>query len=408
MFQNDAIVLGILFLVLGLIFWTSQSKHPWLQKFYTYVPALLLCYFIPGLLNTFGVVNSDTSQLYFVSSRYLLPACLILLTLSVDLPGIIKLGPRALIMFFTGTIGVIIGGPIALYLTKLFFPEMITEIGLDGLWRGMTTIAGSWIGGGANQASMKEIFEVNDNIFSMMVVIDVFMANIWMAVLLFLAPRAKKIDERAKADTSAINELQLKISELQEKKSKMPSTTDLMLICSVAFVGTGLSHMIADFLAPYIQANAPELAKFSLTSSFFWLIVVATTIGVAFSYTPIKNLEGAGASKVGNIFLYVLIASIGMHMDVFEIFKWPALFIIGFIWISIHAALVLIVGRLIRAPFFFIAIGSQANIGGAASAPVVASVFHPSLASVGVLLAVLGYVVGTYGAWLCGIILSKV
>lgn len=408
MIQNDAVVLGILFLILGFVFWSSESKHPFFQKFYTYVPALLLCYFIPGLLNTFGIISGETSKLYFISSRFLLPACLILLTLSVDLPGILKLGPKALIMFFTGTLGVIIGGPVALYLTKTLFPDMIGDIGLDALWRGMTTIAGSWIGGGANQASMKEIFEVPDDVFSMMVVIDVFMANIWMAILLYLAPRASQIDKKVKADSSAIDELQEKVSEIQKKNSKTPTTTDLMIICSVAFVGTGLSHLIADNLAPFINTHAPELAKFSFTSSFFWLIVTATTFGVLFSFTPIKKLEGVGASKVGNIFLYVLIASIGMHMNVLEIFKWPALFIIGFIWMTIHAVLILVVGRIIKAPFFFIAVGSQANIGGAASAPVVASVFHPSLASVGVLLAVFGYVVGTYGAWLCALILSKV
>lgn len=398
-FTNDATVLGILFLVLGLVFYTETLDR--FAKFYAVVPSLLLCYFIPGLLNTFGVIDGESSKLYFVASRYLLPATLILLTLGVDLPGVLKLGPKALIMFLTGTLGIILGGPIAILFTQALFPDLISEVGSEQVWRGMTTVAGSWIGGGANQASMKEIFEVSDQAFSIFVVVDVMVANIWMAVLLILAGRSAKVDKALKADTQAIFDLKNRLEKLDQDNQKIPSTQDLMVIAAIGFVFTGLSHIVADTVAPAIQANYPSLAKFSLTSGFFWLIVTATTIGVALSFTKVRRLQYAGASKVGSVMLYVLIASIGMHMNVSEIFKQPGLFVIGLIWMLFHAALMLGVGRLIKAPLFFIAVGSQANVGGAASAPVVASVFHQSLASVGVLLAVLGYVLGTYGAWLC-------
>lgn len=398
-FTNDAVVLGILFLVLGAIFYTETLDR--FAKFYAIVPSLLLCYFIPGLLNTVGVIDGESSKLYFVASRYLLPATLVLLTLSVDLPGILKLGPKAIIMFLTGTLGIIIGGPIAILFTKYFFPDMIAELGPEQMWRGMTTVAGSWIGGGANQASMKEIFQVSDQAFSVFVVVDVMVANIWMATLLVLAGRSEKIDRAFKADASSIFELKDKLEGLEKANQKNPTTQDLMVIAAVGFVITGLSHLIADTVAPFIQANYPGLSKFSLTSSFFWLIVSATTFGVLLSFTKMRRLEYVGASKIGSVMLYVLIATIGMHMNISEIFEHGGLFLIGFIWMLIHAALMLGVGKLIKAPLFFIAVGSQANVGGAASAPVVASVFHRSLASVGVLLAVLGYVLGTYGAWLC-------
>lgn len=398
--ENDAVVLGILFLFLGLIFYSE--KHPKFEKFYHYVPSLLLCYFIPGLLNSLGIISGEHSQIYFVASRYLLPATLILLTMSVDLPEVFKLGPKALIMFFTGTIGIIIGGPLAIIFTKTFFPEIIESLGSDQLWRGMTTVAGSWIGGGANQASMKEVFNVSDTAFSLMVVIDILVANAWMAVLLILAAKSDKFDAKIGADNSSIKELKNKIEDYKLKNEKMPSGHNIMIICAVAFTLTGLSHLLADTLAPLIKDNLPSLSRFSLTSKFFWLIVLATTFGVGISFTKVRKLEDYGASKIGNVMLYVLIASIGMHMNIFEIFKQPGLFIIGFVWMAIHATLMLVVGRIIKAPLFFIAVGSQANVGGAASAPVVASFFHPSLAPVGVLLAVLGYVLGTYGAWLCG------
>ena len=205
-----------------------------------------------------------------------------------------------------------------------------------------------------------------------------------------------------------IENLKKRLEDYQATNSKIPTVNDLMYICAVAFGITGLAHFGADIIAPFISSNAPFLSKFSLTSKFFWLIVIATMMGVGLSFSKLNKLESVGASKLGNIFLYILVATIGMHMNVFEIFKNPGVFLVGAIWMTIHAIIILTVGKLVRAPLFFIAVGSQANIGGAASAPVVASFFHPSLAPIGVLLAVLGYVLGTYGAWLCGILMQAV
>jgi uncharacterized membrane protein len=153
------------------------------------------------------------------------------------------------------------------------------------------------------------------------------------------------------------------------------------------------------------------LANYGLTSlgsGFFWLIVFATLIGVILSFTKLKSYEGAGASKMGSLFLYVLVAAIGTHMDLAAIAESPILFAIGGIWMLIHAIVLILVAFIIKAPFFFVAVGSQANVGGAASAPVVASAFHPSLAPVGVLLAVMGYAVGTGAAWLCAVLMQNV
>lgn len=399
---NDAAVLGLLMATLGVIFYTASSPRPSFQKFYRYVPIILLCYFVPSLYNTFGIIDAEHSRLYFVSSRYLLPATLVLLTLSIDLKGILRLGPKALIMFATGTCGIIAGGPLAILLFSAVSPETVGGVGPDAVWRGLTTVAGSWIGGGANQAAMKEVFEVGDEIFSAMIAVDVLIANVWMAVLLFMAGEADGIDKRLGADTTALDDLQRRVSAFQEKHARIASMPDLMIIAALGFAATGLSHVLADFLAPWIERSAPQLERFSLTSSFFWLVVIATTIGLLLSFTRARELEGAGASKVGSVMLYVLIASIGMGMDIGAVFERPGLFALGAVWMAIHAGLLLFVGRLIKAPTFYLAVGSQANVGGAASAPVVASAFHPTLAPVGVLLAVLGYAIGTYGAWLCG------
>lgn len=408
MITNDAVILGMLAAILGFVFYTAGSEHRFWKRFYRFVPALLLCYFLPSLLTTFGIIDAEHSQLYFVASRYLLPASLVLLTLSIDLKGIINLGPKALIMFLTGTLGIVIGGPIALLIMSAIDPDMLNVTGPEAVWRGMTTVAGSWIGGGANQAAMKEIYDVGGQVFSAMVAVDVIVANIWMAVLLIMAGNAKQLDARRGADTSSITVLREKVEAMQKKHARIPSLPDLMLIAAVGFGITAIAHACADLLAPWFQANAPQLARFSFTSSFFWLIVIATTLGVAAAFSPAKKLEGAGASRVGSVFIYFLVATIGTHMDITALKDSPELFLLGAIWMAVHAGLMLLVAKLIKAPTFFMAVGSQANVGGAASAPVVAAAFHPSLAPVGVLLAVMGYALGTYAAWFCGQLLRMV
>ncbi len=403
---SDGVVVGILALSLGFVFYTSHSEHRLWRAVYKYVPALLLCYLIPSIFNTLGIISGDDSNIYYVVSRFLLPASLVLLTLSIDLQKIRKLGPKAIIMFLTGTVGIVIGGPIAILLVSLVSPETVGGAHPNEIWRGLTTIAGSWIGGGANQTAMYEIWEVSDDIFPAMIAVDIIVANIWMAVLLIMAGKAKELDEKRGADASAIEEVRLQVEHFQREHARMPMLNDFMLMLAVGLGATGFAHLLADAIAPYISANFPELDKFSLTSHFFWLIVVATTVGIGLSFTKVKQLEAAGASKVGSIFIYILVASIGMKMDITGIVKYPGIFIVGLIWIGIHAVLLLTVAKVIKAPTFFIAVGSQANVGGAASAPVVASAFHPSLAPVGVLLAVFGYALGTYAAWLCGVLMK--
>lgn len=405
---NDAVIFGILMLMLGLVFHTSSLDSPFWKKFYTYIPALLVCYFLPSLLKAVGLINPSESRLYFVASRYLLPASLVLLTISVDLKEIIKLGSKAVIMFVTGTVGIMIGGPLTIIIFSQFAPDLVGGAPPDEVWRGMTTIAGSWIGGGANQATMKEVFQVNDVLFSKMVTVDIIVGNAWLGVLIAGVAVTKLIDRKLKADASAIESLKEKMEAYQASVSKLPALKDLMKVLMVGFACTGFAHWGSDLIVPYLSENFPGLAQYSLLSGFFWLVVIATTLGVALSFTKLRALEGVGASRIGRAFIYILVATIGMNMDIIAIFQNPGYFFLGITWILFHVLLLAIVAKLIKAPYFFIAVGSTANVGGAASAPVIATEFHPSLAPVGVLMAVLGYVLGTYGAYICGLLMQAV
>lgn len=406
--KNDAFVFGLLMLCLAIVFFTSTSDKPWLKKFYSVIPALLMCYLLPAILASLGIVNSVHSKgLYFVATRYMLPTALVLMTLSIDLKGIINLGPKSLIMFFTGTLGIILGGPIAILIVSTFSPETVGGAGPEAVWRGLATLAGSWIGGGANQTAMLEIYGYAQSKYGGMVLVDIVVANIWMAFLLYGAGRADKIDKWLKADSSAIAELQVKMENFTKSITKNPSLRDLLVVLGVSFLATGLSHFLSKLAVDGFSA-VEALKDSSLTSGFFWLIVFATTFGLIMSFTKARNLEAYGASKLGSVFIYILVATIGIKMDLRQVFDNPLLIVVGLIWMAFHAGLLFAVAKMIRAPFFFLAVGSKANVGGAASAPVVAAAFHPSLAPVGVLLAVLGYALGTYGAMLCAYLMETV
>jgi uncharacterized membrane protein len=405
---DDAVVLGLLLLILSFVFYTSSSKSSVWVKFYKVVPTLLLCYFLPSLFNSFGIIDGEKSGLYPVIRDFLLPASLVLLTSTVDISAVKKLGAKAIIMFLAGSVGVMVGGPLAVWLFTIIDPKVVGGAGSDAVWRGLTAIAGSWIGGGANQAAMKEIFKISDNLFSAMITVDVMTAYVWMAFLLYGASIAPKLDKKLKADSSAIENLRQKMELYHSTGDRNPSLTDLVLIAGVGFGVTGFAHLCADWIAPFIELHAPGLARFSLTTKFFWLILIATFVGIALSFTKVRDLDHAGASKTGTLLLYVLVATLGMKMNIFAIFDNPKLLLVAFTWLAFHILFMIGVAKLIKAPFFFVAVGSQANIGGPASAPIVAAAFSPSLAPVGVLLAVLGYAIGTGGAYITGLLMQWV
>lgn len=395
--QNDAVITGILLALLALIFWSEKQKA--LAGFYKVVPSLLLCYFLPALLNwPLGLVDPEKTKTYFVASRYLLPASLILLTLSVDIKATLNLGPKTLLVFLAGTLGVIIGGPIGLWVLLNFFPTWVPADPSE-VWKGLSCIAGSWIGGGPNQAAMKEIFQVNDTLFGTMVVVDVFVANLWMGFLLYGANRSASFDKWLKGDNSAVETLKKKMEDFQSSVERTPKTYDLIQLMGITFGGVALSHFLSDWITSHLDKDAlrPMRLEF-LADPFIWMITFATIYGLILSVTRARSLEGVGASKWGSVFIYFLVASIGIKMNLGEIGQNLGIFIVGIVWMLFHGFFILLTARLLKAPFFFAAVGSQANIGGAASAPIVATAFSPALAPVGVLLAMLGYVLGTYGA----------
>ncbi|MBU1254143.1 DUF819 family protein [Qipengyuania sp. DY56-A-20] len=403
MITDDRIILGLLALILGFVF-ATRDREGW-QRFYTFVPIILVCYLVPSLMVTFGLIDTEESNLWPVAKDYFLPAALFLMTLSIDLKGILGLGNKAIIMFLTATVGIILGGPLALWVVAQFDPSILGE-GQSAAWRGLATLAGSWIGGGANQTAMLEVYGYPLELFGALLAVDIIVAEIWMVFLLYGAGASERVDRWLGADSSAIDRLRDKMAGYTSSIERVAGANDYVLLFGATFAVVGLSHLLGNFLGGFFADLQGEDA--TLASSFFWVVVIATTVGLAASFTRARELEGVGASKFGTLFIFVLVAVIGTRMDITKIAEAPAFMAIGVIWMLFHSILLIAVAKAIKAPFFFVAVGSKANVGGAASAPVIASAFHPALAPVGVLLAVLGYALGTYGAILCAQMMAAV
>lgn len=401
---NDAVVLGILMTILASIFYTTSLKA--FEKFYKIVPSILLCFFVPGLFSSFNIISAADSQLDETASRFFLPTCLVFFTLSIDFQAIKKLGGKALFVFFAGTLGVMVGGPLAIWIGKIIDPSFLGKGG-EEIWRGLATIAGSWTGGNANQLALKEIFQPSPSVFAQTSVVDILFAELWLGVLLYFVGKAAFLDKKMQADTRIIAEIKERV-EFESAKQKNPTFQELFLLLAVGFGVTGFAHLIADNLAPFIDTNYPSLKSYSLASKSFWVVTIASVSGLFLSTTKARSLEKFGGAKIGTLFLYFLIATIGMQLHIFEAFQNPMLFLVGFIWILTHAVFTVLAAYLVKAPFFFTAVGSQANVGGVASASVVAAAFHPSLAPIGVLLAILGNAVGTYCGYLTGLMMQWV
>jgi uncharacterized membrane protein len=384
-------VLAVLLGVLALLF--GMERHPRLGKVFKFIPLLIFAYFIPTALSNSGIIPI-ASPLYDFIKKWLLPAALVLLTLSVDIPAIVRLGRQALVLFLTATAGIVIGGPLAYLMLGWLVP---IELG-DQAWKGLAALAGSWIGGGANFVAIGESVGASSSTISMMVIVDVAVANAWMMLLLYFAGRDGEMDARIGADRAAIDEVRRKVETFQREVGRPTDLASLLMIAALAIGST----VIATFLAEWL----PDIGN--IVRGFTWVVIIATTIGLGLSFTRLRALDGVGASQVGSVFLYLLVASIGAHAEFRKVVEAPALVAVGALWMLFHAVTILIMRRWLRAPIFFAAVGSQANVGGAASAPIVASAFHPALAPVGVLLAVGGYVLGTYAGLLCAALLEWV
>ena len=366
-------------------------------------------------------------------------------------------------MFAIATMSILAGGPLTVLFYRLVWPDVVRG---DLVWRVLGTVAGDWIGGGANMLAMREIFnpcqptgdppsnpcDLDPSIegdfatlFGQVLTIDIFLSNVWLASMVYVAK--SKLDQmdgwlggdasgekenvlfapfytqkayiyQDRLDTNrgntqekcvffaVINDLRTRLSAVALASQRVASFTDFATMGGVGFATMGAASLASLYVAPWLLRVAPWTEQVSLTSRFFWLVVISTLAGLVYSGTALRSLDGAGAAKIGTLLLYILICSIGMQMNIADAFANPRIMLVVTTWLLFHAVVLFAFGKLVKTPFFFLAAGSMANIGGAITAPIVCAAFDPALAVVGVLLGVLGYALGTFGGFTCGLLMS--
>lgn len=391
MIQDPMSVLAVLSFVVAVVFWLSG--RPALKRFFEYVPAIIFVYFVPMVLTTAGVIPAS-SPVYGWLTTYLLPFALFLLMISVDLKSVLNLGPVALFMVCAGTLGIVIGGPVAFLLFGGFLPE--------DAWQGFSALAGSWIGGTANMVALKESVGLSDEGLGPIIVVDTVVGYGWMAVLLFFSGWQARFDRATNARTEALAETNRRLEEMARERHPITLRDAAFLI------GLGLAAAVAAVRLGNDPDLFPPLGDPTIISGTTWAILIVVTVGLALSFTPLREYEKVGASDLGYVALYMLLAGIGAQANVREVLAAPLYLVAGMVWISVHIAILFAAARLVRAPLFFIATGSMANIGGAVSAPIVAGVYHRAMAPVGLLMAIVGYVLGIYAALGCAWILGAI
>lgn len=380
---------ALLTAVLGVVFWLDSFDQ--LEPVFKYLPPVIWAYFVPMLFTTIGITPAE-SGVYDWMSTYLLPFSLFLLMITVDLNAILRLGPMALFMMCAGTLGIVVGGPVVFALFGPFFEDPVA-------WKGFAALSGSWIGGTANMMAMKQSVGTPDSTLGPLLVVDVVAGYGWMGVLIFLSAYQARFDDWMDANTTAMDRLNKKMKEADDTRRPV-TLRDLAVMVGIALGATVAADAVADAL--------PELGDPTIITAGTWAILLVVTGGLLLSFTPLQEMENAGASRVGYFALYLLLTSIGAKADLAAVLDVPLYLLAGVVWIAIHIAFLLAAARMVKAPLFFVATGSMANVGGAASAPIVAGVYLPAMAPVGLLMGVAGYILGIYAAlgcsWLIGLV----
>lgn len=370
------VLVAIEALVLGL------SRHGRTKRFFDLLPAVFWIYFLPMAAAGCGLI-SGRSPVYGLITTWLLPASLLLLLLPVDMRSILRLGPSALAMFFIGALGIIVGAVISFTLFKPLVGS--------AFWSGFGAISASWTGGSANMIAVKEALPVPDAVFAPMVIVDTVVPYLWMGIMIALSGAQPAFDRWNRSDRAILDRLGKMVAERPDTRGDRRTLTGVFLALMVALAGSAAAHLVAREL-PQIR---------NLISGYTWAILIVSLAGILLSFSPLRNLERSGATRTGYDLLYFVLTAIGARASVASIGSALLLVAAGLLIVAIHAVILLAGARLLRAPLFLVAAASQANIGGVASAPVVAEVYHPGLASVGLLLAILGNIVGTWLGLVC-------
>jgi len=359
------------------------AGNPRTKHFFSFFPSMFWIYFLPMVLSTCGIIDAK-SPLYGELTKYLLPPALFLLLLNVDFKAISRLGPAALVMFFAGSFGIMLG----MVISFIIFKPLVG----GQFWGGFGALSASWTGGSANMIAVKEALNTPDSVFLPMVIVDTIVPYVWMGILVALAVHQKSFDTFNHSDRRILDDLAKHTEHFPKQKEQSVHLGRAILIIGLALV----LGRAAQLLSVYLPTGKNVLSPYA------WTIIIVSSIAIILSMTPISRIPRTGANKYGKWILYFVLTSIGARASLNNAGQAGILIMAGVLVIFIHVTVLLVTARLIRAPLFLVATASLSNIAGLVSAPVVAEVYQPGLASVGLLLAILGHTLGAYNGILTG------
>ncbi len=374
MITNPIGIIAILLIIESAILFLAE--HPRTKKLFSFIPSVFWMFFIPILASTFGLIDSQ-SPIYSQMANVLLPMSLFVLLLTVDIRAILRLGKPALIMFLAGGIGVGLGA----WISFLIFKPWVGS----NFWSGFGTLAGSWTGGSANMIAVKEALGTPDAVFLPMVIVDTIVPYLWMGLMVIFSQHQHHYDRFNKSDRGILDDISRRMTQ-DKKVMKGVQFLPTLGILALALAGGFIARELSQFL-PVIK---------DVVSRYAWTIILVSVLAITLSFTPVKKIETYGSNKIGYFILYFVLTTIGAKAGINNFGNAFILLAAGVVIVIIHVIVLLITARIIRAPLFLAAVASQANLGGVASAPMVAEIYQKGFASVGLLLAILGNIIGTY------------
>jgi len=383
MIENGILYLAALSLIASGIVYTEKKTK---AKLFEYLPSIVIIYFVVMLFSTFGLWQKTDSvtAVYKGVKTNLLPAMIFLMLLSADMREILKLGKKMLLTFFLASFSIALGfiGMFALF--HSYFGEES--------WKPFAALSGSWMGGTANMVAVQGALDLPDSAMGYTLLIDSIDYAIWVMILLALVPFAKRFNLWSQADTSVIDEVGEKLA-LKENAKKPVSVGSILLLVSIATV--------VSFGSQYLAAFFPTTSFLTTTT---WIVIIATFSGILFAMAPLAKVSGA--SLLANMMLYLIVALIASRANFSELTEAPLYIFAGFVIILIHVTIMVIFAKIFKLDLFSLGVASLANIGGVASAPILASAYSKALIPIGVLMAMMGYILGTFGGLMVGKILE--
>lgn len=375
--------LAVLLLIGGAIRLLETGTN---HRIFSYLPGVVALYIIVMMLSTFGLWQQSASvnATYSTVKGNILPAMIFLMLLKGDLRKIAALGPRMLLAFAAAAISIGVGFVITYTVLNTWLPA--------DAWKAFAALSGSWMGGTGNMVAIQGALNVPDSSMGYTLLMDSIDYAIWVILLLALVPHAKLFNRWTKSDTGIIDRVGEKL-DLGEDADKRIDFTALVFLLGAGLAASALSQNLAGLM--------PATSFFTGTT---WAVLIATILGVSAAMTPMGRM--AGSNELANVMLYAIIALIASRADFAGLTQAPLYVFAGLMILIIHGLCMVVAAKVFKLDLFSCGIASLANIGGVASAPILAAAYSQMLIPIGVLMAMLGYIIGTGGGLLVGKILS--